>query len=504
MKILFFPQYITTPHFETELELILNHIIKGDDVHVIFCRGEMKTCLNNINHDPESCIACKSTVKLGLKAAKVPRKKLLYLPRTEPFYKVIARKFHDIKELVNFSIDGLDLGAAAASTLVFNFNKEPKLDMHAYSREVYRELKMGWYVYNSFLDIVKKLNPDIVYIFNGRFTGARMMMRACEQLHIDFFTHERGGIMNRYQLRKNALPHNIEISTQEMLDRWHNTSDNREEIAREWYLERRRGVDQSFHSFTKNQTVGSLPKNFDKSLENIAIFNSSLEENVGIPGWQIELYEDDLVGIRKILEYFQDDPKYHFYLRVHPNLRNCHNSQVMEIEKLGDDFKNLTVIPAESLLHSYTLLDNCSKIMVTSSTIGIEATFYGKPVILIGRAMYENLDCCYRPKSHEEVIALLKSDLEPKSKTSALMYAYWIANLGIPFKFFKQTGVITGTFLGKIVCKMPILAFLGVNFLKLLKIRTLSKKVDHLKEMLNAWIFPKVPLLSKLTFTNIV
>src|SRR5271157_688912 len=497
MKALFFPQYVCTPHFETELELMADHLDKGDEVYVVYCKGEMPTCLNNIEHDVELCFKCKFYQSRGLKVLGIPKKNIINLPKKQPSYKPITKRFQHSKELKEFKIDGVDIGAAAASTLFFTHDKEYKLDTISFAYDVYRELKMGWYIYTFFLDLAKSMKPDVVYIFNGRFTGARMMWRVCEKLHIDFFTHERGGLQKQYLLRKNAIPHDLDVTRQEILDLWNNAKNDREEVARRFFIDRRKGMAQGFHSFTKDQAIGSLPKNFDSMKINIAIFNSTLEENASVLGWENPIYEDDLEATRKLLEYFKDNDAYHLYLRVHPNLKGSKNSQIKEIEKYKKEFSNLTVIPPESRIHSYTLLDNCPKIVVFGSTIGVEACYWGKPAILLARATYESLDCCYKPTTHEEAMALITSDLTPKSVAEALKYGYWSVSFGVPFTNFQQTGVIQGTFYGKAICKMPALVFFSFYMMKLLNSKNIKIAKKSLREMLG-WIIPKLPFLKRL------
>jgi hypothetical protein len=148
-------------------------------------------------------------------------------------------------------------------------------------------------------------------------------------------------------------------------------------------------------------------------------------------------------------------------------------SQLVDIRKLGERFANLRVIWPHDSIDSYALLDACEKTLTFGSTIGIEATYWGKPSILAGRAFYENLDCVYRPKSHDELVALLRRDgLPPCPADSALMYFYWEVSDGIPFTWFKETGIrngfATGTFDG-VEVRADILPRLRHEFARFLR-----------------------------------
>src|SRR5690606_23151032 len=111
---------------------------------------------------------------------------------------------------------------------------------------------------------------------------------------------------------------------------------------------------------------------------------------------------------------------------------------------------NLHIIPPESPLDSYALMDACEKVVSFSSTMGVEAGYWQTPSILIGHAFYEDLGCCYRPQSHEEVIQLiLEKNLAPKPREGSLKYGHYMISNGYPFKRFQQTGFHDGTFSGK-------------------------------------------------------
>ena len=73
--------------------------------------------------------------------------------------------------------------------------------------------------------------------------------------------------------------------------------------------------------------------------------------------------------------------------------------------------------------------------------MGVEACFWGKLSILIGKAFYEDLDCCYIPKTHQELFELLCFDLDLKDKNNSLKYGYWRVRHKIPLKKFAPLGL---------------------------------------------------------------
>ena len=216
-------------------------------------------------------------------------------------------------------------------------------------------------------------------------------------------------------------------------------------------MDSRKRVENSWYSFTTSQVYDKLPDNFDKSKKNIVFFNSTIEEYAAVRGWEnpIPIYGNEINAFRTIFNSLKNNDEIHVYLRVHPNLIGFNNTQTKDINSLKGKYKNLTILEPESSIDSYALLDKCDIIMTFFSTIGIEAAYYGKPVILLGQTYYQNLKSTYNPTSHNEVIELIKSKLIPKDKLGAIKYGYWALTRGIEFEKFRPTGIRSGYFLGK-------------------------------------------------------
>jgi hypothetical protein len=117
-------------------------------------------------------------------------------------------------------------------------------------------------------------------------------------------------------------------------------------------------------------------------------------------------------------------PDLHFYLRIHPNLKGVTHRDHMDLYQLKQ-YPNITIIPPESMVSTYALMDACEKVVTFGSTTGVEASYWGKPSILVGRSYYEMLDACYHVKSKEELAEALKAQLAPKDRLGADKYGYF-------------------------------------------------------------------------------
>lgn len=447
MKVLFYSSYHVTPHIETELEIAQKLKEEGHDLYFLQCKGELGACFANPEHDYLGCKICISRVSNAYDRLQIPQKNRLTFPAVTPDLSSIPyHHLKDMEELKKLTYKGWDIGMALASSIV-SYTRDHHPDLHTYKWYIEAGIKTAVLVYEATSRILDDLRPDVVYLFNGRFVEVRPLMRACEERDIIYFTHERGSTLHKYMLREREIPHSIEFAKTEIVELWGEGGKEKEDIGSKFYTDRRNRVIQNWHSFTAEQQLKKLPANFDNSRENIVIFNSSIDEYEGVAGFENPFYTDDNEGIDKIVEAFHNDPSKHFYLRVHPSLRGLRNTQVKEIEGFAKKHPNLTVIPAEEDIDTYELMDKADKVLTFSSTMGMESVFWKRPVILLSRAYYEDLDCFYKPTSKEHLIELINDKtLVPFNQYESLKYGYWCMNYGIDHRHYQAASVTKGTF----------------------------------------------------------
>lgn len=484
MNILIYSVNPQSPHLETDIELALKLKDEGSKVTIVRCQGELKSCLANPKHNYFICAACKSKYKYAIQLTQLTDINIISILINNSQYKEIPNSFANIDELKSFQFHGARLGLAVASTLIGRCNYDHKFDTIKYKKEIKTELKMSIDVYLGMEKILNDIQPNVVYFFNGRFSPYHPLKLLCLKNKITFYTHERAGVINKYILRENSMPHDIDYALKEMETLWDNAKDNKEQTGTKFFIDRRNKVIQSWISFTASQKHGLLPANFDHKKRNIAIFNSTMEEYEGLEGWENPIYTDDNEGIRKILESFKEED-YIFYLRIHPNMKFLKNTQIKEIENIAQQYKNLCIIKPEETLDSYALMDYADKVITFGSTMGVEATFWGKPSILLGKSLYMNIDACYQPTTHEKAVALIKEDtLQPKAKINAIKYGYWELMKGEYFQKFNQVNLFSTTFNGKKIEANKILQIVE----KIAKLRLIKNKreVNNLKNKITS------------------
>ena len=456
-RYLIYSTYYPTPHFETEMDIAKQLIQAGKEVFFLTCKSYFQTCFVNINHHRAICNVCQSKVEAGLKELSIPKNRIIQFPNvplyhTESFLK---ERITSIETLKAFKYKGSDIGLAVASSII-SIRRDHRFDINAYWQDIVRGINTAQMVHDATEIVFEQIKPDAAILFNGRLIENRPFMRLCERSGITFYTHERGGLTNKYSFIENSTPHSLERIKKEIETTWQNADINKEKIGVSFFEGRRNGAQQSWYSFIKNQEKGLLPSSFDKKKFNISIFNSSMDEYETIPDFDSKIYQNDNDGIEKICAAFEHNLNYQFYLRVHPYLKGLRNTQIKELEKLAAHFKNITIIRPSEKIDSYALMEASDSIISFGSTMGVEALYWGVPSLLAGRAYYEDLKGLLKPSSHEQVVEMIenikindKTNPSTQHKDEAIKYGYWCLTFGTPYQYFTPTGISSGTFSGK-------------------------------------------------------
>ena len=460
MKKLFLSNMGLAPlHFGTELELIDKAINNGDEVYVLKCDGKLSSCFFNPCHNLLGCSICISRTNTFHEKLNIPVENIFSIQPLLDYSTFKTPKFSSLKTLIDYKFDGVNIGRGIASSVISLERDYDVLNNENRLKLIDIQAKMSVNALLNYKKVIEKIQPDEVYLFNGRFAEQFPLVDYCQQKGIKFYTFERGANNQKYQLFEDSLPHSI-IARKKIMDQLWATGNIKEnaEIGKRWFEAKRKGTNTDDKNYLKKQSANSLPKGFDTNKRNIAIFNSSEDEMKAIGEWENDMYSNQNEAIKLILNHFKANPDFHFYLRMHPNLGKVDNIQTKELYELS--LPNFTLIHPFDPVDSFAMVEHCEKTITFGSTIGAEASFWGKPSILFGRSFYEDLDCVYRPNSKEELFQLIATkDLAPKPKINVLKYGYFINTFGTATQKFKFDGKLNSTFKGE---KIKRVTFAGI------------------------------------------
>lgn len=423
-----------SPHFETELELAERYMAEGKRVVFVHCHGGFKKACSESRYGSSRCSSCKTQFWKGIRL-------LSHYPEVVPlptlgFHSELP-SFDSLASLKAYTYQGIDIGFSVFSSLV-SWLREPEFNVNAYASELHDIIMEMQQLIHGARIILEQIKPSKVYVFQGRWALYRPLYQLTKQMGLPCMVHERTGQLQRFIQLQDHTPHDLISARNRMiaLSSQYPVSSHRMEFE-SWFIERRSGKNQGWWSFVSAQSDRDWPR-LPKDKTIVAIFISSEDEFVAFDDWQNQLFESQNDGIDQLLSAFSKKDAYHFVIRVHPNLKmDCPNTQLKGLLKIAKKHPHTTLIPAHSKVSSYRLLDASSVVITFGSTVGVEATYWGKPSINGGGAtIYETLDVTYNATSLDELIQWIRIPPPPKPQENAIQYAAFELYSGEPFRYY--------------------------------------------------------------------
>lgn len=411
-------------HFIAESNFIEEHLAAGDSIFLTECDAGMETCNANPEHNLIDCLTCMGMRQSAVKKISKPICHLKLIDRGLLNLSYNYPEFQSVKELEGYKLDDANAGYGIVSSLMTNVS-DPRLDPRDHKELIEKSLNDYMRIYRTACRHIEQHGIDLVYIYNGRFIPSRAWIDACKKHSIEYVTHERFGMPDRVVKVRNGLLYECDRYKGLIEEFWENNKNDKEVIdnAIDFFEERPKGKNTGWLTFIGKQQSKLLPSTWSKERTNIVIFASTEIEMQGVSEFfDGALYDDQIAAYLEIIQRVKElDEAFHFTIRIHPNSQ-IETSRWWRSEKFTDN-KNVTIIEPESSVSSYDLLAACDKVVVFQSTMGIEATYWGKPAIALSSLCYRGIDAVYEPASKEEALELiLDPSLPSKPKSNALPY----------------------------------------------------------------------------------
>jgi hypothetical protein len=475
----------TIHHAET-VEIALKHLAEGDTVYILSCDGDLVSCPANPNHDKSLCLSCKHQTDYTLR--EILKNKVHDLRVSLYHDKLTFPEFSSLNELVEFKFNDIPFGELVASQLVDD-ERDCFFSLDNKQLKVCEMLSNSISLYKHTRHIIKDKKIDKTYVWNGRRCSDGPVCYAARDEQVSFEVYISGGKKNTYITLAALKVHDL-AANKVFMDKLYEQAIQNNGIEL---------VNQEALSFFKTQRYGGadypgfihfaqefkdVPEVINNDRKKIVIFTSSYWEYFGMSDYRGGCYVNHYDGIKKILQEDSILTQNDLIIRWHPNLKTCGDSEREAIDKvIRESSENAIHYPPESNVNSYNLIDIADVVITFGSTIGIEANFYGKPSILLGRSLYEDLGACYQPKSHEELVKLLSAKLTPLPKTGSIKYGFYCLNRGENyFKYLKQVDPWNFTYQNKSLQKINQKTWkqmIKIQIIKLLKLLKLYELVRY-------------------------
>ncbi len=159
----------------------------------------------------------------------------------------------------------------------------------------------------------------------------------------------------------------------------------------------------------------------------------------------------------EVLRIARQHPESLFVIRAHPDESRPGKASQESVrqwvaQNQADTLPNILFIDSQQPLSSYELIQRSKFVMVYNSTIGLEASIMGRPVLCAGRARYTQLPTVYFPKTpvefRQEADSLLAAPeiiVPAQFKRNARRFLYYqLYYSSLPFNDFIEPGEMPG------------------------------------------------------------
>jgi hypothetical protein len=346
----------------------------------------------------------------------------------------------------DFHYAGLPIGKMAM-TSVAHYLRTDDFTVAPEWQQVYRNFLIGAVVMIHACEAaLLRVQPDTVLLMNGRFIPGRVMYELATKAGVNVIAYESALLGGRWHFYRNKL---IDYDVDEHWDEYRDVKLTSEEDERlSAYLSKRwdgGGLQSEYWlSMRKDAEVIREELGLRKEKRTAVLFPNIT--------WDSATYQRD-IGFRGLMdwiqatiEFFIDHRECELVIRHHPAevILSGANRDLI-VTRISREFSslpsNIHVVPADSDLSSYTLMDISNVGLVYTSTTGLEMALKGKSVIVAGKVHYRDKGFTLDASSKGEYLSylahiLIQGKTRTVDVTRARRYAYLsLYRASIPIKY---------------------------------------------------------------------
>lgn len=421
-------------------------MLQGIPVIHFLCRQGMSRCVLGTDRDQPYHLPPCTRCTLHSQARTSGQKRHWF---TFEDYPDLANtmKGLDLSGLQAFEFGGLPLGEIVLPSLRwvlrrhFLPDEEPiRFLMREYIVSAYR-------IAREFTALLDEANPQAVVVYNGMFFPEAIARRLARQRGIRAITHEvalrpftaffTDGEATAYPIH---IPQDFSLSAEQnaRLDTYlEQRFQGNFSMAGIRFWPEMRGLDEAFL-----QKAAQF-KQIVPIFTNVIFDTSQVHANTVFP--------DMFAWLDMVLEIARSHPETLFIIRAHPDeMRPNKQSRDsvadwIERRKAGEN-PNLVFVESSEYLSSYALIQRSKFVMVYNSSIGLEASLMGAPVLCAGKARYTQYPTVFLPatpqvfrQQAETFLGVEKIITPPEFIAEARRFLYYqLYRTALPFDEFLE------------------------------------------------------------------
>ena len=370
-------------------------------IHLVCERGLSHCVLGTNNVQPRTpppCAECMRTSRMIFDPSNVHS---LRFSRDDELDEQLSGMSLD--EMLAFEYKGFPLGPLVLPSLRWILRRH-HLAEDENNRYLAREYMLSaWSLKIQSETLLAQVHPRAVVVFNGMTYPEATLRWVARQNNIPTYSHEVGMLpFSAFFTDKEATAYPVKVDESFML------SDSQNKILDD-HLELRfvgKFVTAGVEFWPE---MKMLDKNFlDKAAKfkaivpvftNVVFDTSQSHANV--------VFEQMFDWLNSALELIKTHPDTLFVIRAHPDeMRVGKESRETVAEwvasNLVETLPNVIFVPSDKFVSSYDLIRIAKFVMVYNSTVGLEASIMGKPVLCAGQARYTLIPTVFFPRSREE------------------------------------------------------------------------------------------------------
>ena len=355
-----------------------------------------------------------------------------------------------LADLQQFNFNGIPLGELSLPGLRWILRRHHLVDDEK-TRYLLREyIRSAWNIAQKFELMIKGEKPRAVVVFNGQMYPEATALFMARKHGIRAITHEVGlrpktafftdGEATAYPLH---IPPEFELDDAQnaRLDKYLSKRFQGDfTMAGMKFWANMKGLDEAF--LAKTAEFEQIVPIFT----NVIFDTSQPHANT--------LFEDMFTWLDDVLKVIKKHPETLFVIRAHPDEMRLRKASLETVanwvaDSRADDEPNVIFVPPHETLSSYELIQRSKFVMIYNSTIGLEASIMGHPVLCAGRARFTQYPIVFFPQSVdaygkklEEFLNIKSIDVPEKFKRNARRFLYYqLYFSSLPFGEYLRTGV---------------------------------------------------------------
>ncbi len=318
-----------------------------------------------------------------------------------------------ISELKEVKYQGRPLGRLVLPSLRWILRRH-HLEDNQVTHYLFREFILSAHnVAEKFHDFLEEVHPEVVVVFNGLQYPEAAVRYVAEQKGIRVITHEVNlQPYSAFFTEGQATIYPLDIPEDFQLSKKQNQRLDR-------YLQKRFQGDFTMAGIKFWSSMTRLPDaflQFAGKFENLVpVFTNVVFDTSQVHANTI--FPHMFAWLDVVLEIAEGYPDILFVIRAHPDEMRKGKESQESVAAWAEDHQinaipNVHFVPSQEPISSYELIHRSKFTMVYNSSIGLEATLLGVPVLCAGKARYTQYPTVFYPSNQAEYEELFLSFLD--------------------------------------------------------------------------------------------